>query len=132
MLSGDAILEGQLTTFIVSGGVLSSAAAGQSITNTGEVTWTSLPGDVTAVQSIHSAVSTERTGDITDPGGAAKWTIRHNDNARITVTGSIDKVNNGTYTIGETHTYDITVSLPEGATQKPDSNRLIAKWSCCR
>lgn len=112
----DEMLEGQFTTFIVSGGVLSSAAAGQSIVNTGDVTWTSLPGDVTTPQSAHSAISTERTGDQTDPGAAANDYI-DSDDATITVTGSIDKVNDGTYTIGETHTYDITVTLPEGNTQ---------------
>jgi fimbrial isopeptide formation D2 family protein/uncharacterized repeat protein (TIGR01451 family) len=107
---------GDSTTFIVSGGLLASATAGQSIVNTGEVTWTSLPGNVTAPQSVHSTLSTERTGDPTDPGGAANDYL-DNDDATVTVTGSIDKVNNGTYTIGETHTYDITVSLPEGDTQ---------------
>ncbi len=111
----DEMLEGEFTTFTISGGVLSSAAAGQSLVNAGEVTWTSLPGSVTAPQSTHSNISTERTGDQADPGAAANDYI-DNDDATITVTGSIDKVNDGTYTIGETHTYDITVTLPEGNT----------------
>lgn len=34
------------------------------------VLWSSLPGDVTAAQTPNSAVSTERTGDLANPGGA--------------------------------------------------------------
>ena len=43
----------------------------QVIPNTAKVTWTSLPGDVTSPQSTFNNISTERTGNTTDPGGAA-------------------------------------------------------------
>jgi len=48
-----------------------AATAGEIITNVADVVWTSLPGDVTAPQSIHNTLSTERTGNPLDPGGAA-------------------------------------------------------------
>ncbi len=47
-----------------------SVEPGQVLTNTGTITWTSLPGDVTSPQSTHNGLSTERTGDTSNPGGA--------------------------------------------------------------
>jgi hypothetical protein len=43
---------------------------GLVITNTGNAQWTSLPGSVLTPQSPYSGVSTERTGNTLDPGGA--------------------------------------------------------------
>ncbi len=51
--------------------ILTSAVAGTFITNEADVDWTSLPGDVTVPQSVYNTLSTERTGDDTDPGGTA-------------------------------------------------------------
>lgn len=44
---------------------------GQSFTNTADLRWTSLPGPKTTPQSAYNGVSTERTGNTTDPGGSA-------------------------------------------------------------
>ncbi len=57
---------------------------GQVLTNTGTVTWTSLPGDVTSPQSTHNALSTERTGDTSNPGGTDN-DYTASDDATVTV-----------------------------------------------
>jgi LPXTG-site transpeptidase (sortase) family protein len=46
-----------------------SVEPGQTITNTAQLEWTSLPGDVTTAQSTHNTLSAERTGDAANPGG---------------------------------------------------------------
>ncbi len=107
----------QYTTFIITGGVLSSATAGQTITNTGLVTWESLASDLTTPKSPYNTASYERTGDPADPGGTAN-DYRASDPATITVAGTIDKLQPtpAQYTIGDLVTYDIVVTLPEGTT----------------
>src|SRR5262249_33387630 len=45
-------------------------APGQVLSNTARVRYSTLAGDVTRPQSPYNAVSTERTGDPADPGGA--------------------------------------------------------------
>ncbi len=96
---------------------LDTAQAGQDLSNTADIDWTGLPGDVTTPQSTHSTLSTERTGDTADPGGAAN-DYRATDTAAVTVIGTIDKLDPtpSSYTIGETVVYDIQVDLPEGNT----------------
>ena len=47
-----------------------AAVPGEVIINNVGIVWSSLPGDVTTPQASNS-LSTERTGDITDPGAAA-------------------------------------------------------------
>lgn len=47
-----------------------TVVTGQVLTNTAAVTWTSLPGDVTTPQTANNLLSTERTGDTANPGGA--------------------------------------------------------------
>ena len=42
----------------------------RTITNTANLAWTSLPGDVTTAGSPYNMLSTERTGDASNPGGA--------------------------------------------------------------
>ena len=48
---------------------------GQSVADTAALTYTSLPGVVTSPESPYNTVSTERTGNTTDPGGAANTYI---------------------------------------------------------
>ncbi len=53
-----------------------SATIGDSVTpgtvfaNTANLTFTSLPGDITTSQNAFSTVATERTGNIANPGAA--------------------------------------------------------------
>ncbi|MFP3853679.1 MAG: isopeptide-forming domain-containing fimbrial protein [Anaerolineales bacterium] len=78
----------------------SSVSAGQVITNTGQVEWTSLPGDVTTAQTSNNALSVERTGDITNPGGSTNDHLT-TDSTNVTIfsapTKSVD-------TTSESHT----------------------------
>jgi len=87
------------------------------ITNDAEVTWTSLPGNVTSPQTGNNDLSVERTGDTNDVGGAANDYLAEDD-ADITVPDiAFDKsVDPATYTIGQTITYELEVTLPEGTT----------------
>ncbi len=96
---------------------LDTAQAGQDLSNTADIDWSGLPGDVTAPQSSHNSLSTERTGDTADPGGAAN-DYRAASTASVTVIADIDKLEPApaTYTIGEQVTYDIRLTLPEGDT----------------
>ena len=100
---------------------LDTAQAGQDLSNTADIGWTGLPGDVTAPQSTHNSLSTERTGDTADPGGAAN-DYRDASTAQVTVIATIDKQDPSptAYTIGEEVTYAIQVDLPEG-----DTNGLV-------
>ncbi len=97
------------------------------ITNTADVDWTSLTGDVTTTQSIHNTLGVERTSDPTDPGGAANdYTDSGSDDVRITspliskslISTSISNSANANNqaVIGETAIYEVTITLPEGQT----------------
>jgi len=118
---------GQTSQFTFQGRPINSVFPGQVITNTGTIRWTSLPGSVLTPQSTFSAVSTERTGTNTDPGGAV------NDNT--VSTNSIFTVNNVATTkaivstsesftgnvggtvrlaIGEIVRYRLATTIPEG------------------
>ncbi|MCU0962308.1 MAG: isopeptide-forming domain-containing fimbrial protein, partial [Pirellulaceae bacterium] len=57
---------------------------GEVITNNAAATWTSLPGNVTIAQSAYNTLSTERTGDPANPGGAAN-DYRATDPASVTI-----------------------------------------------
>ena len=67
-----------------------SVSPGQVITNTGNVAWTSLPGDVTTPQSAYNGLSTERTGDTTNPGGVEN-DYRATGTANVTVASTPTK-----------------------------------------
>ncbi|PIE59037.1 MAG: hypothetical protein CSA33_00250 [Desulfobulbus propionicus] len=107
--------QGESATITFAGQIGAGVVAGTDLTNTASVNWSSLPGDQTTAQSTHNTVSTERTGDPTDPGGNANdYSVE--DDAQVMVAGAIDKVlsSPGTeYTIGDMVTYTITVTLPE-------------------
>ena len=102
---------------------LTSATAGQVTTNTGTVSWESLDSDnhknVGEEISPYNTNSGERTGDTGNIGGSAN-DYTDSDPAVIAVIGSIDKTTNpdpSEHTIGDTVTYDIVVTLPEGHTE---------------
>jgi large repetitive protein len=100
-----------------------SVTPAQVLHNTADVTWTSLPGDVTSPQSTFSGVSTERTGDTGNPGGAAN-NYTASDDADVTVpNATVSKsvfdtdqgfTTNPAVAIGEVITYRAVVTIPEG------------------
>ena len=99
----------------------------QSIINTANVQWTSLPGVVTTAQSSYNTLSTERTGNTANPGGAAN-TYSANGAATVTVanvaptktivatseasTGAVSGTER--VAIGEIVRYRLVVQVPEG------------------
>lgn len=99
---------------------------GQTITNNAVLTWTSLPGDVTTPQSTYNSVSTERTGDIANPGGTSN-TYTHTGSVDVNVIPGLDKFIVSTseahtaeaspwpLAIGEIIRYRMEIALPEGA-----------------
>ena len=100
-----------------------SVTPGEVITNTGEVSWTSLAGDETAPRSTHNPLSVERTGDDTGPGGLANDYVA-TDAADVTVfSPTADKIITGTnqvftagndVAIGEQVSYRSSFIIPEG------------------
>lgn len=88
--------------------------------------WSSLPGDVTAPQSTHSAVSTERTGDSANPGGALNTYLQQGSvtldaaqTAGVTktfVSSSSTLTADPAVALGEEGTWRLRVRVGEGVT----------------
>ena len=100
-----------------------TVAAGVVVTNTANSDWSSLPGDITTLQSS-DPFSTERTGSISDPGGTVN---NYNASANATVTvvaptlaKSILATNqahtaNQDVAIGEIVTYRTVITVPQAS-----------------
>ncbi|MFN0070036.1 MAG: beta strand repeat-containing protein [Chloroflexota bacterium] len=120
----DSFPHGSTSTIEIVTTVNVSAAAGQTISNSAAMTWTSLPNNVTTAQSAHNALSTERTGNPADPGGAQNDYTSSSPAASVVVSGSqaakIVTLTSQNFTagnnvaIGEQVTYAVTVTMPEG------------------
>ncbi len=104
----------------------SSVSPGQVITNTANLAWTSLPGDVTSPQSTFNTLSTERTGDTSNPGGTDN-DYRASGPANVTILSgpvkslaSTSEAHTGvvggteSVAIGEIVRYRLVFQLPEG------------------
>lgn len=104
----------------------STVSPGQDIENTGEVQWTSLPGDVGTPQTSNNGLSVERTGDTGDVGGgendyttigtavvtvfsAPQKSIISTSEAHTGNVSGIERV-----TLGEIVRYRLTFRLAEG------------------
>ena len=60
---------GSTSTFALAATLNSSTNPGQTVMNTAQVRYTSLPGEETTPLSPYNGLSTERTGNTSDPGG---------------------------------------------------------------
>lgn len=110
-------------TIQVTGTIAGTVAPGQTIDNTASIQWTSLDGTPNDGRNTYNSVGVERTGNTSDPGGAAN-DYRDSDPARITIINPIvDKKlvsTNQAHTtglnvaIGEIATYEVTIAVPEG------------------
>lgn len=98
-------------------------AVNGSMSNTVNLDWSSLPGNVTVAQSAYNAFSVERTGDTTDPGtnvndyrasASAAVAIANGSIAKALVATSEPATSGAALAIGEVGTYRLTVRLPEG------------------
>ena len=89
------------------------------INNQATITWESLPDDFNSSDtsddlSPYNTLSQERTGNPSEIGGTAN-DYSAMDTALVTVPDlQIDKSGTGQYTIGDTVTFTITATLPEG------------------
>ncbi|MEM9826657.1 MAG: isopeptide-forming domain-containing fimbrial protein [Planctomycetota bacterium] len=100
----------------------SAVVAGTTITNTANTAWTGLSGDVTTPQSS-DPLSTERTGDITDPGTTVN-DYRASASDDVVVDSPVPTKTlvstNQTHTtaanvaIGEIATYQVQFNVPNG------------------
>jgi uncharacterized repeat protein (TIGR01451 family)/fimbrial isopeptide formation D2 family protein len=112
----------QSSTFTVTATIDGGLSTGAALTNTASAAWTSLPGDVTATQSTFNTLATERTGSITDPGGAANdhraqasavVTVISAGVTKVVVTTNQAHTTGSNVAVGEILTYTVTVTVPE-------------------
>jgi len=114
------IREGDLAVIRVTTQILTSAKAGDIIDNTADIEYTSRPGTVNDTSTfLADGSDSERTGDTTDPGGALNDYSLSNSEQFGVPTPTIDKLtpSDTTYAIGESVTFDILVTVPEGTTE---------------
>lgn len=102
-------------------------APGQAIVNTGTSRWTSLPGDVTAPQSPFNGLSTERTGNTSNPGGAdndyvttgaATFTGRTAAAEKTIVSTSLPSTTGANLAVGERVQYQVQIVIPESTAEQ--------------
>ena len=119
--------------------VQNSAPPNTLLSNNATLVWSSLPGDVTNPQGPNS-ISTERTGDPSEPGGSANDHAVQDagvvatdiPTAAKTVTGTSESSTTATQydpdredlAVGELVTFTITAVLPEGTTSLVISDQL--------
>ncbi|MBK8034654.1 MAG: isopeptide-forming domain-containing fimbrial protein [Chloroflexi bacterium] len=119
----------QTSTLQYQARLVANVQPAQTITNTANINWTSLPGSPT--NTTYNSLGVERTGNPADVGGAAN-TYRASDIATVTVGNpsaaktvtatSLADTGNGAdtdpdLTIGEEVTYQITITFREGLTR---------------
>jgi len=95
----------------------------ETITNTTNVTYTSLPGDVSTPLSTYNNQSIERSGDTSQACCSTANDYRHQTSAQVTIgsptfakslaSSSAVHTTDPNVTIGEVVTYDLVVTLPE-------------------
>lgn len=92
-------------TITLNGVVASTAPAGSTVSNTTSVSWTSTPG----------TNASERTGS----GGINDYAATASSANFVLARPTVDKLtpSDTTYSVGESVTYDILVTLPEGVTR---------------
>ena len=100
-----SLAAGGTATIALNATVVAGATAGSTVTNATTIAWTSSSG----------ANANERTGG----GGINDYTASATSADFILAQPTVDKLTpaDTTYSVGETITYDILVTLPEGVTQ---------------
>jgi uncharacterized repeat protein (TIGR01451 family)/fimbrial isopeptide formation D2 family protein len=98
------------------------ATPGESITNEASASWTSIAGDVTTAQSSN-ALSVERTGNDSDPGGAQNdYNVTGSASVNIASPTPVKSIiltdqlhtNGNEVAIGEVVTYSVAITVPQG------------------
>ncbi len=100
----NSLAAGASATITLNATVVAGASAGNTVSNGTTITWTSSSG----------ANANERTG----AGGINDYTASANSANFVLARPTVDKLTpaDTTYSVGETITYDILVTLPEGIT----------------
>jgi large repetitive protein len=121
----DSFPVGSTTTITFKANVLVTVQASEVIANASPVKWTSLPTSILSPLSPYNTATTERTGNITDPGTTLN-NYSTTSNANFTVSGltptkslvSTSEVltTGSNLTIGEIARYRLAISIPEGTT----------------
>jgi len=116
---------GHTTTITYQATLNANVPSGARYTNTADLTWTSLPGTTPTDLSTYNTNSRERTGTLTDPGGAAN-TYDKKDHATVTVPQPspvktlvcTSEAGTGTthVAVGEIARYRVATIIPEGVT----------------
>lgn len=120
----DTFATGSTASFTINATIDTGLASGTVLTNTANATYSSLPGPspVTTPQSSFNTLSTERTGNGADPGGAendylasgsAAVTVSNAAVTKAIVSTSAGHTADPDVAIGEVLTYTVTVSVPE-------------------
>ncbi|MDF1810898.1 MAG: isopeptide-forming domain-containing fimbrial protein, partial [Verrucomicrobiales bacterium] len=121
---------GESTTFTIDVTVDTGLNVNTTVSNVGDISWTSLPGDPGVISS-HNIYSEERSGDTSDPNLNPQNDYRGTDNADFTIPtpvggksiidtseGHTDNDNSGAGQVnavpGEVVRYEITIDLPQG------------------
>ncbi len=102
----DSLAAGSSATITLNATVASTAAAGNTVTNGTTITWTSTPG-INANE--RNGTGTPALNDYTASANSATFVLSRPTVDKLTPSDT-------TYSIGETVTYDILVTLPEGVT----------------
>ena len=120
----DTFPQGATATLEFKATIGNSVVPATVFTNTADLTYTSLPGDVTTAQSAYSAASTERTGSTGDPGGALN-TYSDSDSVDVTVPkasvtkqmtgGNLPDTADPAVAVGEVVGYQLVLTIPEGS-----------------
>ncbi len=113
---------GRSITITVSGTVAANAPAGYTIPNTGNLTYTSLPGPngttTNPTGSSTPGASGSDTGERDGSGGINDYTASGSANAPLAAPQIVKQAPTPTgYPIGATVTYPIAITLPEGVTR---------------
>jgi len=118
----DTFAVGSTATFQIAATIDTGLGSGTVLTNTAPVTYTSLPGDVTATQSTHNTLAVERTGNPAGVGGAendystqgqATVTVSSANVTKALVSTNQLHTSDPSVAIGEILTYTVTVTVPE-------------------
>jgi uncharacterized repeat protein (TIGR01451 family) len=118
----DTFAVGSTATFQIAATIDTGLGSGTVLTNTAPVTYTSLPGDITATQSTFNTLAVERTGNPANPGGAendystqgaATVTVSSANVTKALVSTNQAHTTDPAVAVGEILTYTVTVTVPE-------------------
>ena len=118
----DRLEPGQSATVTVTATVISTAPSGETIPNTADLTYTSLPGPNGTTGNSTGSDTPGNSGDDNGernggPGSHNDYNDSDNEDVNLAEPTFDKQVSPTIYTIGENITFDLLVTLPEGVTE---------------